>query len=218
MSFFAKYGEASRVVGFFPESEDTVAERIFDLHQRHAAAVCRVFDESVGVYASALREGKLPADCLLLLVFAKLEDGSAYATLSGTIGEVVKTESEIRIAIDAKRRRVAFERWGAITGVGAELLIALSEPFLTAMHDGIAPERYPFVETAKFMSQTKCDTEETLRKRVYRVRTRISEMASAAGDPRPSLDAVIENLQWHGYRLKPDRIRIVAASQLSGSE
>jgi hypothetical protein len=26
---------------------------------------------------------------------------------------------------------------------------------------------------------------------------------------------VIENSQWHGYRLNPDRIRIVAISELS---
>ena len=67
MSFFVKYGEASRVVGFFRESENTVAGRIFDLHQRHAAAVCRVFDQSVAAYASALRQGDLPPNCLLRL-------------------------------------------------------------------------------------------------------------------------------------------------------
>jgi len=32
------------------------------------------------------------------------------------------------------------------------------------------------------------------------------------------LDAVIENSQWHGYWLNPDRIRIVALSEMSQSE
>ena len=28
------------------------------------------------------------------------------------------------------------------------------------------------------------------------------------------IDAVIENIQWHGYRLNPDRVRLVAPSEL----
>jgi hypothetical protein len=217
MSFFAKYGEASRVVAFFPESEDTVAGRVFDLHQRHAAAVCRVFDQSVAAYASALRQGNLPQDCLLRLVLAQREGESNYATPISVTGQTVTTDPEIRIAIDAKRRRVVFERWGEIKGVVADLLISLAESFRIAMRDEIAPERYPFVKTSKLMSQTKCDAEETMRKRILRGRTRISEMASAAGYPSPSFNAVIESLQGHGYRLNPDRIRIVAVSELSGS-
>ena len=49
IAFFAHYGETSRVVGFFPESADTVASRIFDLHRRHAATVCRVFEEAISI-------------------------------------------------------------------------------------------------------------------------------------------------------------------------
>ena len=33
---------------------------------------------------------------------------------------------------------------GEITGVSAELIIALAEPFRQAMRDELAPERYPF--------------------------------------------------------------------------
>jgi hypothetical protein len=172
ISFFAKYGEASRVVAFFPEPENTVAERIFDLHQR-------------------------------------------YETPSTVTGQTTATDPEIRIAIDATRRRVVFERWGEIKGVVADLLIALAEPFRIAMHDKIAPEHYPFIKTYKLMSLTECDTEETMRRRILRGRNRISEMARAAGYPSPSINAVIESLQGHGYRLNPDRIRIVAVSELS---
>ena len=215
VSFFAKYGEASRVVAFFPEPENTVAERIFDLHQRHAAAVCRVFDQSVATYASALRQGDLPQDCLLRLILAQREGESNYETPRTVTGQTTATDPEIRIAIDASRRRVVFERWGEIKGVVADLLIALAEPFRIAMHDKIAPEHYPFIKTYKLMSLTECDTEETMRRRILRGRNGISEMARAAGYPSPSINAVIESLQGHGYRLNPDRIRIVAVSELS---
>jgi 7-cyano-7-deazaguanine synthase in queuosine biosynthesis len=216
MPFFANYGEASRVVAFFPEPEDTVAGRIFDLHQRHAAAVCRVFDQSVAAYAGALRQGDLPQDCLLRLVLAQRQGESNYATPGSVTRQTVTTDPKIRIAIDAKGRRVVFERWGEIKGVIADLLISLAEPFRIAMRDEIAPEHYPFITTSDLMSLTKCDAKETFRRRILRCRTKISEMASAAGYHSPSVNAVIESLQWHGYRLNPDSIRIVAESELSG--
>ena len=65
------------------------------------------------------------------------------------------------------------------------------------------------------MTQTRCDTDETLRRRVLRCRNKIEELAKSAGDPPPSLDGVIENSQRHGYRLNPDRVRLVAVSELS---
>jgi hypothetical protein len=39
-------------------------------------------------------------------------------------------------------------------------------------------------------------------------------LAAHAGDPRPSIEAVIESSQWHGYRLNPSRVRIVALSDI----
>ena len=60
IAFFAHYGETSRIVGFFPEPADTVASRIFDLHRRHAANVCRVFEGVIRSHAASLREGSLP--------------------------------------------------------------------------------------------------------------------------------------------------------------
>jgi 7-cyano-7-deazaguanine synthase in queuosine biosynthesis len=68
VEFFSRYGEASRAVGFFEEPPGTVAKRIFDLQRRHAAAVCRIFDQATSAHAAALREGRLPRSCLLSLI------------------------------------------------------------------------------------------------------------------------------------------------------
>jgi hypothetical protein len=70
VAFFSSYGETSRVVGFFTEPAEWVAHHIFDLYRRHAAAVCRVFDNATAEYASALRERSLNASCLLFLVLS----------------------------------------------------------------------------------------------------------------------------------------------------
>jgi hypothetical protein len=94
------------------------------------------------------------------------------------------------------------------------LIIALAEPFRRANRDELAPENHPYTETPKLMTQTKCDTEETLRRRILRCRNNIAELARSAGNPPPSIDGVIENSQRHGYRLNPDRVRVVAVSEL----
>ena len=74
------------------------------------------------------------------------------------------------------------------------------------------------LETLKIMRKTNCESDEVLRRRVYRCRKRIKTLARDAGDPEPSLDAVIENSPWHGYRLNPDRVRLVRNCPRTQSE
>ena len=83
------------------------------------------------------------------------------------------------------------------------------------MREELAPERYPFLEASKLRRQVNCKSDQALRRRILRCRTKIKKLARDAGDTAPSLDAVIENSQWHGYRLNPDRVRLVAISKLS---
>jgi hypothetical protein len=168
VAFFARYGETSRIVGFFSEVADMVASRILDLHRRHASAICRVFDEAISSHAGDLRQRSLPADCLLSLIIGQRQGDSIYPEPSGAPEQTVPVGPEIRIAIDEMQRRVLFARWGNIRGVNADLIIALSAPFRQAMRDELAPEGYPFTNKDDLLSQTKCPTEETLRRRVFR--------------------------------------------------
>jgi hypothetical protein len=219
IAFFSRYGEASRAVGFYSEPAGTVAERIFDLHRRHAAAVCRVFDGAISSYAAALREGSLPSSCLLSLVVGQKGGDAAtgYPERSQTKDQIITIRREIRVAIDGNRIRVVFDRWGEIKGVSAELLIFLASLHRQAASDEVAPERYPFAPTRDVLSKLRIDNEELLRRRVFRCRRQIEKLATNARDTPPSLDDVIENRQWRGYRLNPDVIRIVAITELTSS-
>ena len=111
-----------------------------------------------------------------------------------------------------------FHRWGAVKGVSAELLTALAEPFRAVVRDERAPKNYPFTSPRDLRRQTVGDNEETFRRRVLRCRRQIEKLAQDAGAPPLPTDAVIENHPWHGYRLNPDRVRIVALSDLRPSE
>ena len=213
--FFARYGETSRIVGFFTEPADAVGTRIFDLYRRHAAGVCRVFDGSITLHAAKLREGSLPSDCLLSLIVSRYETGNVYSVSGSAVEQLVTGSPEIRIAIDAEQKRVIFARWGEMKGAGADLIIALAGPFRGAAGREPGSECYPFVKTGDLLRHIRGISEETLRRRVLRCRNKVTQLAQSAGEPPPPIDAVIESNQWHGYRLNPDRIRIVAMSELS---
>jgi hypothetical protein len=217
-AFFAHFGEASRAVGCFPETADEVGSRIFELHRRHAEGVCRVFDNWVGSRAFSLREGSLPSTCLVSLVVGQHGEHRSAPEPSLPTEEVARTEPEIRLAIDEERNRVTFERWGAVSGAGAELIIALAVPFRAAVRDERTPDHYPFTKTPDLLRRLSCDSEETLRRRIERLRDQLVRRAEAVGDAAPAMTAVIESLRWHGYRLNPDSVRIVALRDLREPE
>lgn len=63
-----RYGEVGRVLRHIPGlSADEVAERIGELHRRHSREVTRVLDEAIGVYATEIRERRLPLTCAIML-------------------------------------------------------------------------------------------------------------------------------------------------------
>jgi hypothetical protein len=216
VEFFAHYGETSRVVSFFHEPANTVAGRIIELHRRHAKAVCDVFDNTIRTNAAKMRDASLPANCLLSLVVGRGGGASSYPVLSAVPALLSAPTIEIRISIDEVGKRIVFERWGEIKGVSAELIIALAASFREATRVELAPGRYPFLKTSKLIRQLKFGSDEVLRRRVLRCRNAIKKLAKDAGDIEPSMDAVIENSQWHGYRLNPDRLRLIAISQFVG--
>jgi hypothetical protein len=220
VAFFSRYGEASRAVGFFAEPAGIAAERIFHLHRRHAAAICTVFDRVASAHVAALREGSLPSSCLLSLVVGQRAGDAdiGYPKRGEPVVQTIPTHQEIRMAIDADHRRVVLNRWGQLKGVGAELLIYLAVPHQQAMSHGRAPENYPFMPTAHLLKGLGVENAETLRRRVLRCRNEVERLACAAGDAAPSIDALIENDQWHGYRLNPDVVRIVAITELTKEE
>ena len=125
--------------------------------------------------------------------------------------------ADIQISVDETGNRVVFDRWGEIGGASAQLLVILAASYRDAVRNERAPKNFPFIRGKDLSRQVGVD-EEALRRRVSRCRSQIAKLASKAGDPAPSDEAVIENNPWHGYRLNPDRVRIVVISDLSPAE
>jgi len=67
--FFAKFGMACRALEYFEgRSADSVAQDIYQLHNRHAAAIIKVIDSSLASCAGGIRGRQYPADSLIRLV------------------------------------------------------------------------------------------------------------------------------------------------------
>jgi 7-cyano-7-deazaguanine synthase in queuosine biosynthesis len=209
IDFFKHFGETSRIVSHFDEPAQTVARRIYELHRRHAATVCRVFDAGVDANKADIRNGSLPPDCLISLVIAQHSEITPYPPPANASKMAEAPVQEIRISIDEVGKRVIFERWGEMKGVGAKLLIALAAPFREAREGELAPEKYPYLSTQTMARQLKCESG-VLRRQVLRLRNEVNRRAKKARDPELPVDAVIESSQWHGYRLNPDRVKLIA--------
>lgn len=67
-AFFGKYGEVYRVFGNVDLPDREAAERVYDLHLRHARQVCEVIDSQIRANASTIRQGKVEPDSLLAMV------------------------------------------------------------------------------------------------------------------------------------------------------
>jgi hypothetical protein len=197
-------------VSHFNEPAGTAARRIFELHRRHAAAVCRVFDAGVDANKANIRNGSLLPDCLLCLVVGQRSEDTSYPSSTRTPTLAETPLQEIRMSVDEVGKRVVFEEWGEIKGVGAELLIALAALFRQARERELAPEEYPYLNKDKLMRELNCGSA-MLRRRVLRCRNEIHKLAKSADDHNVPMNAVIESSPWHGYRLNPDRVRLVAS-------
>jgi Queuosine biosynthesis protein QueC len=181
VEFFGRYGETSRVVGYFQDLATTVAGRIVGLYRRHAKAVCNVFDDTIKASASKIREGTLAADCLLSLVVGQGGERSAYCAPGFPPAQRIMAAQEIRMSIVEDGKRVVFQRWGELQGANADLIIALAELFRSAARKELSPERYPFFETPKLKRRLNCGSDEVLRRRVLRCRNKIKNLPKMSG-------------------------------------
>lgn len=214
LAFFTRYGEISRIVGQFDEPAGAVAGRILKLYREHASAVCAVFDAAVGSHASQLREGSLPADCLLKLVVAERSETSTYAVPETSPEHPSPPDKEFRMAIDKPNGRVHVVGRGVLKGKDAELIIKLSEPFIHSRDAQLLPENFAFTTGSDLERSLGYENNEAFRRCVERCRGRLAKLALATAAAPLTSDTVIESTPRRGYRLNPDHVRLIALSEL----
>ncbi len=225
-AFFAKFGEAARAYRYLSESAPVAGEKMFHLYKRHAVSVCEVLDKEIANNASRIRGNLLPPSCLLMIAASQragqikraiLDEISQHSSVAyeglGSLDVGGRQSGLIlNVAFDEAGRRVVIEGLGHISGASYDLLEALRPSFRRAREAELRPERHPFLKASELAQYLNLD-EPSLRKRVSRFRNEeLMSLCNFAGHSLPE-DAIIENLPWHGYRLNPFHIRLVALSQ-----
>jgi hypothetical protein len=121
--------------------------------------------------------------------------------------------SQIRIALDAKTKRVLLGHGRAIEGSAAyQLLSKLVEIALEDRAKQRAPERHRFTKAGSLSSAFGVG-EASLRRTVLRARRRVAEVFEADAGIAMNGGELIENVPWRGYRLNP-AVLVVSADEI----
>jgi len=83
----SQYPEVTRVLAHLPGKPGAMAEKVLDLHRRHAGEVNRAVEKMIAKHAPALRQHTLPMDCLLRLTY---DSGGGVAPASPLPAPAVK--------------------------------------------------------------------------------------------------------------------------------
>jgi len=69
VEFCSRFGEVGRLINHIDGTADEVAQRVFELHKRHAEQVLHGLDTAARKAVSEMRQGAMPSDCLLGIVY-----------------------------------------------------------------------------------------------------------------------------------------------------
>jgi hypothetical protein len=113
------------------------------------------------------------------------------------------------LVFDQKRKILLINDVIEITGAATyELLRCLAGQHLEAAGQGLAPEDYPCITSRALYGRLGLTSDEGLRKRVNRSRSDLRRRFESAGLGPDVGDDLIENIPWHGYRLRPDLVDV----------
>lgn len=144
IEFFARYGEASRVLRHVSGSADTAALQLFELHKRHARAVSDVIDKSIAKYASAIRRRELPDSCLLRLV---CDSAISTSRVTGIPASVPISQDELKDFVFRKKGQAWIARYA-----GGEDFILLPCKGAAYLHILLSNPKTEFSVTALVLS------------------------------------------------------------------
>lgn len=223
-TFVATYGQIFRAVPHLPGPPDANVRSIWELHQRHGQEVISVIDDQLKANASVTAMSELPTSSLLSMVVSPVAKQPAYAdpvVSEPTASVQAAADSHdyitkrIPFAVDAKTRKVIFEKGLEFGGGVYGLIAGLVEDFEADLDAGTFQDQYRFVKAKTLAKRLRID-EQSLRQRVSRSRKKIEESFLQLFGRQLDAADIIENQEWKGYRLNP-YLLLVKAAQLRES-
>lgn len=198
-----QYPEILNAVENLGEPPDTALKRIVDLLKRHGSSVASVMRNEM----STQRLEPFPVNSLPDL------HGNAQRELLFQSPPVasesqVETEQIFELVIDRRCKALRINDAVEVRGAGYKLLSVLVAEHLEGAGKGLDLLDYPLLDASKLAALLEVQAEDMVRQTVSRVRNQLgAKFASAGLDPEDGKN-LIENIPWHGYRLRPDRVKV----------
>jgi len=191
---------ASELVHTFPEASRALADldlaptlaqdRIADLLRRHGKAVTSVME-------NALEHPERPTGSLLAL-YAAPDDVPS----SERVEKHLPTPFNLMIEIDDKRARARLNGALDVRNTPFATLAPFVEAHLRSLGLGRVPEEFELLKARDLLETWNLKEESGVRRRIGRLRRLLLE---SFGEDAAE---VLENLSWHGYRLRPEAVTI----------
>ncbi len=192
-------------VNHLGEPPDTALKRIASLLQRHGRSVATVLRKEL----ATRRPDQFPADSLPKL-FGELQRARvlhmSQMVSSSTNDEGGKVDTDL--AFDRKRKLVVINGSIPIKGATYSLLEKLADECLAGAGQGLDPLDFPMLDAGKLAGRLGLRDEAALRQSVRRCRRQSGLKFASAGLEAHVGAALIENIPWSGYRLRPDRVKV----------
>ena len=185
------------------EPPNTALKRIVDLLKRHGSSVATVMRDE----QSAKRSGAIPTNSLLNL-YGIAQREQLFVSQTSATEMSVRTEEIFDLAFHKRSKVIWIDNAVQIKGAGFKLLNVLAAEFLKGAGQGLDLLDYPTIDAGKIASLMDMQDDTGVRQSVSRTRTLLGKKFASAGfDPEDGKN-LIENINWHGYRLRPDRVQV----------
>lgn len=196
-------------VGHLGHPPETALSMISQLLKRHGKGVAEILRGTLRDHDFAsFPEGSLPrlyGDAqrqVLLPAISVPAQANAAKNTPNVLLEIDETQRCITI-----EDQMTFDR-----SATADLLIELAKAWLEGAGRGSEPLDYPMIGAQTLAAKLDLSGDEALRRRVNRARKDLEERFISSGLDAALGRGLIENIPWHGYRLRPEQVTVQRVS------
>lgn len=188
--FLQQHPEITRALTSFDLAENASLDRLTGLLNRHGQAVTIVMDK-------ALSGSERPENSLLSLYAATDTDLSGFAPASQPA-----VSSTMLIEIDGDAELARLNEVVDVRTVKYETLLTFADAHLASLGEGLSHEDFKTMKASELQDTWDLADEATVRRRITELRKVFKTL------PGSQSEEIIENIPWHGYRLRPEAVEI----------
>lgn len=192
-------------VSYLDQPAESALHMVTKLLRRHGQGVSAVMRDTLRRRDSeAFPAGSLPS------LYGEAQREVVLPTIGVPKSPIAHGQTNIVVLeVDEPKRRVTInDRIDLFRNATADLLIALAMGWLTGAGQGLDPLDYPRTSARDLAKMLDLDGDEAVRQRVNRARSVLKKRFKSCGLDPTLGDELVENVQWKGYRLAPDRVTV----------